>query len=687
MLTAHLLGGFTISDPTGRDVSPRSRKARGLLGYLLLSDLGSERREKLAGLLWSESAIDQAYDSLRHCIAELRRLGQAAEVPFLDADRQSVRIDRSRIRCDVTDLKASLAAANIAECRHILSVPDLTLMPGMEADDPTFDNWLLVERERNAEILVREMLGLLQHPGIEPRDRVDLARAIQQLDPYQEDAVRIHLEQLAVEGNVAAATAYFERYRNRLLREYEVEPSEELTDFVEELATRVGSATRKPKAAPALAAGPAAQPAAAPQPGVGSRRGVPVIAVLWLPGMSSSEELRQVVDAFAHALISTLCRFKDWTVIAATESVQVKTMTSTEAALDELAGRDVDYALMTSVTSVAGTSAINVRLLECANRAVLISDQYPASSENWLATLNDICCRIASRTQISLTAARLRRSSGSSLEQRQAYDLWLEGEVLSRLFEPETQGKAVDLFSRALQLDPSLSSAYGAWAAVLNSRWIVFPGLPSDAKDREQAYQLAKRAVALDPLNSRNQVDLGFSHLLARRFEPAELHFGLAYDLNPSNPDNVLACALANAFCGNHARAQELCRRAFDLNPFPQPFYYGYRVSIDFLAGDFAACVDAVSRAPDVFPDIQAWAASARGHLGDLDNARAALDRFFADIRKHWAGPPSPSDAMLLDWFVNVFPLRSGADRQLLAAGIEKAAAPAREQNSVGRLG
>jgi len=671
MLTAHLLGGFSLSDDTGRDVSPRSRKACGLLGYLLLSEHGSERREKLAGLLWSESSIDQAYDSLRHCLAELRRLGQSVGASFLDADRQSVRIDRSRVRCDLTDLKTHLAAGRIGDCRQLLSVPDLTLMPGIEADDPTFDNWLLVERERNAEILVRQMLALLQRPGIEARDRIDLARAIEQLDPYQEDAVHIHMEQLVMEGNVAGAAAYFERYRSRLLREYEVEPSEELADFAERLVARASGADRQPKIAPAALH----QPATTAQSGA-SGRGVPIIAVLWLPNTPPTDELRQVVDAFAHALISTLCRFKDWTVIAATESIQTKILTSAEAALRELAEREVDYALLTSVTSVAGASAINIRLVECDSGGVLISDQYPASSENWLAALNDICCRIASRTQISLTAARLRRSSGNSINHRRAYDLWLEAEVLSRLFERETQGKAIDLFSQALQLDPNLASAYGGWAGVLNSRWFVYPGLPSDRKEREQAYQLAKRAVALDPLNSRNQADLGWTHLLARHFEPAELHFSLAFDLNPSSPDNVIACAAANAFCGNHQRARELCRRAFDLHPFPQPFYYGYRVSVDFLARDFAACIEAVNRAPDMFPDIQAWAASSYAHLNDLTSARAALDRYFSDMREHWAGPPNPTDAALIDWFVNIFPLRDSADRQLLADGLRKAATP-----------
>lgn len=668
MLTAHVLGGFTLSDAKGRDVSPRSRKARGLLGYLLLSGPGGERREKLAGLLWSESSIDQAYDSLRHCVAELRRVEQAVDVPFLHADRQNVRIDRAQVQCDLAELKLHLAAGRIAECRHLLTVPDLTLMPGGEADDPAFDNWLLVERERNAEILVREMLTLLQRNGIEMRDRLDLARAIQQLDPYQEDAVRIYMEQLAAEGNIAGATAYFERYRGRLRREYEVEPSEELADFVEGLGARVGSAERKPQIGSASsAAAPSASPSKA------GSRGAPIIAVLLMPSTPQSDELKYLSDAFMHELISTLCRFKEWTVTAPGGPMEAKTQANSEDALDEMTARGVDYVLLASVASVAGATAINVRLVECDSRAVVISDQYPASSESWLAALNDICCRIASRTKTSLIAARLRKSTGKSVEQLQAYDLWVEGEVLADLWERETEEKAIELFSRALELDSNLAGAYAGWTSVLNSRWIMYPGLPADDANREQAYHLAKRAVALDPLNNQTQGNLGWCHILARRFEPAELHIGLAYDLNPSNPDNLIACGLANAFCGHHVRASELARRAFDLNPFPQPYYYGYRASIDFLGRDFAGCIDAVKHVPDFFPDIQGWAAASYAHLGDMAAARAALDRYLVDIRKRWAGPPNPTDRALCEWLIDVFPIRHDADRQLLADGLNMA--------------
>ena len=66
MLTAHMLGGFSLRDDKGRDVPLRSRKARALMGYLLVSGGAAERREKLASLLWSESTTEQAFDSLRH---------------------------------------------------------------------------------------------------------------------------------------------------------------------------------------------------------------------------------------------------------------------------------------------------------------------------------------------------------------------------------------------------------------------------------------------------------------------------------------------------------------------------------------------------------------------------------------------------------------------------------------------
>src|SRR5688572_21287977 len=67
-----LWGGFQATRVAdGADVTPRGRKSRALLAYLLL-DKRSNDRERLAGLLWSERGEAQARASLRQCLLELR---------------------------------------------------------------------------------------------------------------------------------------------------------------------------------------------------------------------------------------------------------------------------------------------------------------------------------------------------------------------------------------------------------------------------------------------------------------------------------------------------------------------------------------------------------------------------------------------------------------------------------------
>jgi tetratricopeptide (TPR) repeat protein len=378
-----------------------------------------------------------------------------------------------------------------------------------------------------------------------------------------------------------------------------------------------------------------------------------------------------LTDAFYHELVSTLSRFKEWTVLTPA-SEPMRFNGENNDSLGQLSAMSVDYALTTSLADVAGSTVINIRLIECASRSVLLSDQYPATSENWPSVFNDICCRVASRTQVGIAVARLRNVAGRSLEQRQAYDLWLEGEILTRLWKPESEQRAIELFQKALSLDDRLACAYSSWASVLNTRWIICPGWPDDEADWKKGYELAKRALTLDPLDCRNQTNLGWCHLLARRFEPGELHFQLAYDVNPSSPDNLLVCGLAASFCGYHDRAKTLCDRAAALNPFRVDHYWSYRASVELLARNYQACIDSVAMTPDIMPDIQGWAAVAHAHLGRVSEARSALERFYADVRKQWHGKPNPTDDMLRKWFVEIFPIKRAEDRQLLADGMAR---------------
>src|ERR1700733_10871070 len=56
----------------GRELRFKSLKLRAALGYIALNDSLTETRERLVGLLWSESGEEHARASLRQNIRELR---------------------------------------------------------------------------------------------------------------------------------------------------------------------------------------------------------------------------------------------------------------------------------------------------------------------------------------------------------------------------------------------------------------------------------------------------------------------------------------------------------------------------------------------------------------------------------------------------------------------------------------
>ena len=92
-----LMGQFRLLASDGTDISPRSSKARALLGYVALAPGASADRGRLAGLLWSEGGDAKA--SLRQCLRELRSNVAAMHDELVGADTQKVWIESGPPEC------------------------------------------------------------------------------------------------------------------------------------------------------------------------------------------------------------------------------------------------------------------------------------------------------------------------------------------------------------------------------------------------------------------------------------------------------------------------------------------------------------------------------------------------------------------------------------------------------------
>ena len=86
------------------EVRIRSRKSRAVLAYLALNDSGQETRERLVGLLWSESEEEKARANLRQVLHELRAALERAGYSGLRAERQTLELDRGTFGVDLHDV-------------------------------------------------------------------------------------------------------------------------------------------------------------------------------------------------------------------------------------------------------------------------------------------------------------------------------------------------------------------------------------------------------------------------------------------------------------------------------------------------------------------------------------------------------------------------------------------------------
>ncbi len=135
-LYARLVGDFRLTDQGGRDCTPRSVKARALIGLLALTPGHRRSRRWIEGKLWSDRGPEQASGSLRQTLMELRTaLGNAADA--LAADREQIGL--TGLETDV-GLDPEAARAEIGAGHDLLA--------GIDLRDPAYRLWLAEQRQR-----------------------------------------------------------------------------------------------------------------------------------------------------------------------------------------------------------------------------------------------------------------------------------------------------------------------------------------------------------------------------------------------------------------------------------------------------------------------------------------------------------------------------------------------------------
>ena len=236
-------------------VLPASKKARALLGYLVVTG-HPHTRERLAELLWD--APDDPRAQLRWCLWKLKPLLGRGRSSHLTADREAVAFDGGGADVDLARLRSLLGGkveqATTAALEEAASCFRGELLEGLDlADCYRYHEWCVAERESLRGLQVAVLSTLVARLADAPEAALRQARAWVAIDPLREEG---HVEVVRLLGQLGRpreALAQYDTCRRLLETELGSRPSVRLEQVRAALS-------RAPQATAPLPAAAASRP-------------------------------------------------------------------------------------------------------------------------------------------------------------------------------------------------------------------------------------------------------------------------------------------------------------------------------------------------------------------------------------------------------------------------------------------
>jgi len=401
-----------------------------------------------------------------------------------------------------------------------------------------------------------------REPGV-PEDRrirfrigINLGDVIVEEHDIFGDGVNVaaRLEALAEPGGICVSRIVRDQVRDRLDYAFEDMGAQSVKNIprpVRVFALRLDGAAGVPEAnaSPAISTSP---PVAAPRLS---------IVVLPFTNLSNDPEQQYFADGITEDLTIDLSRLWDMFVISCTTAFTYRNKSLDTKQIGRELG--VRYLLEGSVRRSGHKVRINAQLIDAEIDAHLWAEQFDGDMGDLFALQNEITGRIA----VALNIELINREAARPIENPDAFDYVLRGRAASA--KPMTRAnyaEVVDLFERALALDPRSVEAESRLAIALTAR-VLDQMTASTAADIARAETLIRRVTATAPLSPLTHFAKGQLLRVQRRYAEAIPEYEAAITLNRNWVNAFGLLAECKLFTGSIDNMIPLMEHAIRLSP------------------------------------------------------------------------------------------------------------------------
>ena len=382
-----------------------------------------------------------------------------------------------------------------------------------------------------------------------------------------------------------------------------------------------------------------------PQPAVAPRLS---IVVLPLTNLSDDREQQYFADGITEDVTTDLSRIAHSFVISRNTA-----FTYRNKAIDtKQIGRElgVRYVLEGSVRCSGNRVRVSAQLIDAAVDAHLWAEQFDADTADLFTLQSEITSQLANALGVELIAAEAARPK----EHPDALDYILRGRaVLLKPRTPETHREAIDLYERALALDPQSVEAQSRLAAVLVMS--VGTGMTNSASavlDIARAERLVDQALAASPRYTFPHVVKGHVLRVRSRWEEAISEYEAALALDHNSVYALNSLGLCKLYAGSIEEAIPLVEQAIRLSPRDPGIGHCYNLigNVHLLQSRIEKAIVWLEKARSAMPGVPIFRsrlAAAYALRGETERAAAELAEarrlnkdLFSSIARLKAGRP-----------------------------------------------
>jgi adenylate cyclase len=358
----------------------------------------------------------------------------------------------------------------------------------------------------------------------------------------------------------------------------------------------------------------------------------PSVAVLPFTNMSGDPEQEFVADGIAEDIITALSRCPWLLVIARNSSFTYR-------------GRAVDlkqvghqlgarYVLEGSVRSAAARLRVTAQLVEAETGNHIWANRYDRDLADIFSMQDEITEAVSVGVAPAIADAEVRRAMRQPTGNLDAWAAFQRGQWHMHKFNPNDNALAQKFFQKAVDIDSSFAGGYKglAWAQCQSATTLQTRNL---VEAQNSAETLARRAVALDPVDAEAHSCLALTLWLRGDLEGALAEAGQALTISPNYAFAHALLGAALIFSGQPRVGIAAVQTAIRLDPHDPmlPSRLNHLTVGFYFCREYETAVEVAKQAirsnPD-YPVTYRWLAAALGQIGETDDAKKAMEKAIA---------------------------------------------------------